>query len=104
MNPGFPAVYGLINSVAVLAIDTNASLAGPHVDDVRVGLGDGYRADGSHVLFIEDGLPNHAAVRRLPKSSPGRSEVIDLGISRNPGDAENPAASIGSYQSPSQRL
>ena len=47
--PGLAGVGGLIHTVAVRDVAARAGGARPHVDDVRVGVGDGHRADRADV-------------------------------------------------------
>jgi hypothetical protein len=74
--PGAAGVGRLVHAVAVRGVAADRLFAGADVDDVRIGLGDGDRADraGPEIL-VGDDLPVRAAVARLPDAPARRAEV-----------------------------
>ena len=86
MLPGRTGVGGLPHAVALIDCPAHiADVARPDVNDVGIGGRHGDRTDRSHVLFIEDRLPHHAAIGGLPGSAARSSDVIDRGLAGNTG-------------------
>ncbi len=76
-------------------------LAGPGPHGVGRGVGDRERADGGDLLVIEDRLPVHAAVLRLPDAARGRADVVHHRIPRLAGDGGGTVA-VGPDEAPVQ--
>ncbi len=75
--PRLAAVGGLIDAIPMRDITANRRLAHPRIDDVRVGLGDGNRADRRRgEEAVRDVAPGRAAVIRLPDAARARAVVI----------------------------
>src|SRR5205823_6437849 len=95
--PGFAAVGGLIDSVAVRGIASDAGFAHAGVDDVGIGFGDGDGSDGAGAeLAVGYRFPARACVGGLPDSAAGCAEVEDVALGRGSGDGEGTAAAEGS--------
>src|SRR5688572_12710367 len=75
-------------------VAANGLLAGADVDDVRIGLGDGDRADRASEEPVRYGLPRLTAVGGLPNAAAGRTEVVDVGLRRNALDRRGAPAAI----------
>ena len=87
-----PASVRLVDAVAGRDVAADVGLAGADVDDVRVGRGDGDRADRRDRLVVEDRLPVDAAVVGLPDAAGGRGRVVGERIARHAGDPRDPPA------------
>src|SRR5439155_6059319 len=81
----------------------NRGLARPHVDDLRVGLGDGERADGGDRLAVEQRLPGEAGVGGSPYAPVHSAEVERRGVAGDAGRGQDPAATVGTDEPPGQR-
>ena len=91
--PGLAAVGGPVDSVTVRDVIADARLAGPHVDDVRVRLGDRDGADRARAeVPVRHVLPVDARVRRLPHAARHRAEVERGGLRRMPRHRDHPPA------------
>src|SRR5205823_9632277 len=97
--PGAPAVVRAVDAVARGDVAPDRRLAGPGVDHVRIGLGDGDGADGGDPEgAVRDVLPVGAAARRLP-DAPGAGAVVERpNLGRMPGDCDDAPAAVRSDQ------
>src|ERR1700688_853239 len=82
---------------------TERLLAGSDVNNVGIGGRESHGTDGRDMLIIEGGIPNAAAIGRLPYSASRCAHVIDCGISGNPGDGRDTASAVGTKQTPTHR-
>ncbi len=103
VRPGLACVGRLVHPIAGRRIAADASLAGPHVDHVRVGRGDRDPTDraGAEVL-VGYRIPGHPAVHRLPDAAARRAHVVDVGPIGHAGHGGHPAASVGTDGAPLQ--
>ncbi len=78
--PRRACVNRFINSVAADNVAANASFAGSDINDVRVRLRDGNRADrrGHVFCLVGQRLPVQSAVRGLPYAAGSGAEVIHI--------------------------
>ena len=103
VRPGLAGVGRLVDAVALEHVAAQLGLAHPDVDDVRVRLGDGDRADrGGLEEAIGDGTPRQAAVGRLPQPAAGGAEVVLERPAGAAGHRLRAAAARGSERSPAQ--
>src|SRR5881396_3900486 len=74
--PGLPGVGGLVDAVADRDVTADPCLARAGPDDVGIGERDREGAERLHRLIVEDRLPVHAAVRRLPDPARRGADVV----------------------------
>jgi hypothetical protein len=85
-RPRAPSVERAVHPVAVGDVRPHVGLAGPDVEDARIGRRHRDRADRRDRLAVEDRLPRAPGVRRLPDAAADGAEVEMLGLSRHEGD------------------
>ena len=90
MLPSLSPIGRFIDAVAEGDTIPRVPFAGSRPDDFRVFGVDGNIAEREGALPLEDGLPTHPAIGRLPQSSRGGSNVDDLRIARNALDIGHP--------------
>ncbi len=83
--PRPPAVHRLVDAVPRGEIAADAALTGADVDDVGIGVRHPDGADGGDVLFVRQGRPVPAAVRRLPQPARCGAEEVRVRLARNAG-------------------
>ena len=94
-RPGLAGIDRLVNAVPANDVAADARFARPHVDHIRIGLGNSHRADRRGRIFrlVEKRFPVETAVGGLPHSSSHRAKIVDIILphhARNRDDA--PAA------------
>ena len=96
--PCLARVHRLVNSVAMRDIAAYRRLAHAHVNDIRIGVGDGDRTDRTCAKdrVVAHRLPVHAAVRCFPNAAARRAVVIDKRLRGNAGDSRGTTAAIRS--------
>jgi len=83
-------ISGLIDAVAVRDVAADGSFARAGIDDIRVGVRNGQRADSSGCEeAIRDVLPMRAAIRRLPDAPGAGAEEERPRLGRMPGDGDD---------------
>src|SRR5258706_2996256 len=89
--PGLAGVNGLIYAVSADDVAADASLARTHINDVRIGFGNGERPDGRRgvLLLVKNRLPIEAAVRGLPNATRNAAEIIGVVLAGDPGYGED---------------
>src|SRR5579872_1160887 len=102
--PSFAAIGGLINTIAGRQIHANVGLAGPGINCVGIGWGDGESANGSDVLIVENRPPDDARVDGLPDAAVNGTEVEFRRIAGNAGHSDDTTAAEGTNQAPLQRV
>src|SRR5882724_136836 len=100
IGPSLAGVIRTIDAVAEGDISADASFAGSRVNDVGIGIGDRDAADGGGGLFVEERIPGDAAVRGFPNTAGNGAKVIGIGLARDTGDGQDPAAAKGTDQAP----
>ena len=100
--PGLAGVGRFVHAVADGEVGALQAFAAADVDDVGVGGRDGEGADGAGGLVVEDGLPGAAVVVGLPDAAVVDADVEDVGLCRDAGGADGPAAAEGSDVAPAQ--
>ena len=83
--PGLSAIKRFEHSVAIGHIAADAGFAGPGVNDVVVGIGNGNRADRRGRFMVEKRFPVHPAIGRFPYPACYRAEEICVRFTRNTG-------------------
>ncbi len=93
VGPGTTGVGAPVDPVAVGDVDADRGLARAGVEHVRVGRGDGERADGRRgEEAVGDAPPVDAGVGRLPDTPGHPAEVEGVRVVVAPGDRDHPAA------------
>ena len=77
--PCLPAVAAAVDAVPPADVAPADVLSGPHPDHVRIVGIDRHVADRVHGLVLEDRVPRHARVRRLPHSARADRDVPGAG-------------------------
>ena len=104
VRPGLAGVGRLVDPVARRQVAAQARLAHADVDDVRIRLRDGDRADRSGPEeAVRDVAPGHAGVVGLPDAAAGRAHVVDERLAGDAGDRRHAAAAIRADAAPAQR-
>src|SRR5437867_3210324 len=105
VRPGGARVGGFVHPVAGREISAETRFAHSHIDDIRIRLGDRYRAHGSRaeeaVGYV---VPRHAGVLGFPDAAAGRTHVVDerpRGDTCNRGDA---SATVRADAAPMERF
>ncbi len=83
VRPGFARVQAFVHAVAAGLTVARVAFAGAHPNHVRIGLGDGHRADGCHRLLIKNRLPVDAAAGGFPQATRGCADVDDVGLAQH---------------------
>ena len=105
VGPGLALVGGLVDAVAVGDVAAKGGFTHAHVDDVGVGLGDGYSADGAGLeVAVGYVLPEHASVVGLPDAAAAASEVERGQVTGVTGHGDNAASPERPDTAPFQRL
>src|SRR5208337_12586 len=90
--PGFSSIHRLPNAVALRNVSTNASFASPHINDVRVGDGDGNTADRRRSILVKNRGPGIGAIGGFPDAATGRTEVVSGWVAGNSGCGKRASA------------
>ena len=99
--PGPAAVGRPVDAVAVRDVAADRRLAGAGVDDARVGVRDGDRADGGGLeVAVGDVLPVGAAAGGLPDAPGAGAEVEGRPLGRVAGDGDDAPAAVRADQAP----
>src|SRR5579884_2058562 len=81
--PGFARIGRFVDAIAMRDVAANSCLAHASVDDVGIGGGDGYCADGgAFEEAIGDVFPDQAAIDGFPDAATGRAEIKYLRVLR----------------------
>ena len=104
VRPAFAAIGGLIHAVAVGNGRTHVRLTTAHIDDLRIGGGDGDGTDGRDGLRIKNRIPGAAGIIRAPHAAAHRAEVENLGLAPDAGDRQGSAAAKRSNRAPAELL
>src|SRR4030067_2037871 len=82
-------------------VPADGRLSHPDIDEIRVILGDGDGADGSHPeKTVGDTLPVETAVIGLPDASARGAEIVGIWLAGNSGPGRRPAAAEGADGAP----
>src|SRR6266850_4117774 len=100
VGPGLARVIRTIDAIAEGYISADAGFAGSCVNHVGIGIGDRDAADGRGGLLFEKGVPRDATVRGFPNTAGNGAKVIGIGLARDTGDGQDPAAAKGTDQAP----
>ncbi len=94
--PGRSGISGPVHTIADDHVAANTVGARPHVDDLRVRVGDVDRPDGSRAeVSVGDVPPDPPVVRRLPHTAAGSAHEEGGWLVRVSGHGGDPAAAGG---------
>ncbi len=88
--PGLAGVGRLVDAVPLGDVASDERLAGPGPDDVRVRGGNGKRPNRRDGLAVEDRSPGSAPVGRLEDPARGGAHVVDVRVTRDSDDGDDP--------------
>src|SRR5262249_24540970 len=100
VGPGLSGVRRLVDTVRETGRVSKGRFAASDVDRIGGGRRHRDRADGGDGLIIEDGLPDPAAVDRLPEPAVHRARVELLRTPGYAGDRIGPATAEGAEHAP----
>src|SRR5262249_23460753 len=80
MCPRGARVNGLVDAIAGREIRAVKAFAGPDVDDVRIGGGNGDRANGAGGWAVEERHPGGAEIGGLPHTAVNRAYIEGGGL------------------------
>ena len=104
MLPRTTTIAGLVNPVAGGEVRTSQAFPAAHVNNFRIGRGNGQRSYRAGRLIIEDRVPGASVIGGLPHSAVVRSHVENVGLSWHAADRNPASAAKRSDQSPMQFL
>src|SRR5215831_2587224 len=105
VRPCLARVGRFVDAVTGREIATQASLAHPDVDDVRIRLRDGHGADRAGVkVSVRHVVPRQAGILCLPDTAAGRAHVVDERLRGDAGDSGDTPAAEWTDVPPSQRI
>src|SRR6185437_4474503 len=103
VRPGLAGVGRLVDAVARLDVAANLGLAHADVNDVRIALRHGDRADRrAPDLPVGDVGPALTAVGRLPQAATRGAEIADLGLTADAADRDRSATALGAEAPPAE--
>src|SRR3989442_15037848 len=100
MRPRFPRVGRLVDAVAGCEIGANDPGATSHVEDVGVTGRYGDRPNRPGGLLVEQRHPRRAVVGRAPYPAVVESDVEDVGLTRDTGQAAGAPGARGTDLAP----
>ena len=92
VSPGRAAISGFVNSVAGREVLTNVGLAGPGINNFRIGGSDGKRTDRAHRLAIKNRRPDNSRIDCFPDPPIDPAEIKSCGVARHSGDGNHASA------------
>src|SRR3989440_2532423 len=75
MLPSLAGVERFVDTVAVCEVAARTGLAGAHIDDIVIGVGDCDGANGCDLLLVEHRLPGDTGIGALPYTAGQAAEI-----------------------------
>ena len=98
--PGFAAIAGFIDTIAIREIRAPVGLAAARINNVGIRWSKGQRADGSNGLAVKDRLPGHAAIGGPPHASAHAAKVVGVGLALHAAHGDAAATAKRANHSP----
>src|SRR5205807_1010423 len=83
MLPGLAGVERFVDAITVGDVATRTGLAGAHIDDIVIGVGDCDGANRCDLLLVEQRLPGNPGVGALPYTAGHRAEIPRRRVARD---------------------
>src|SRR6185312_12114556 len=102
--PRLSAVSGFINAIAIRQVGTEIGFTGAYIDDRRIRLRHGNRANRRNGLAVKGRLPGDAAIRGLPHATAYTTEIVNVWLAFNSSHGNGASTTVRADHAPTQTV